>query len=144
MQVAFDKATAKMVDNSVVYSVPYTCESGLSDISLQKQLVGVLWKKYKIPTRIDGGKIYSCWATVTLHKNSQTDGIVDYMVEEIVEDNTFGYTTVEQYEKSLQISMYSDLFKDMNGIRPRWINWDEISLQEAQEMVAQLINSRGE
>jgi len=49
-----------------------------------------------------------------------------------------GITTVEQFRRSNAIQAYSDLYKEMNGIRPRWMDWTGATADEIETEVDKL------
>jgi hypothetical protein len=38
----------------------------------------------------------------------------------------------EEQRKAMLASEYSDVYKEKNGIRPRWLNWKEMSVEELE------------
>jgi len=46
--------------------------------------------------------------------------------------------TGEDLARSLMISNYSDTYKSIHGIRPRWMNWEAMSFDEIQSAVEEL------
>lgn len=51
-----------------------------------------------------------------------------------------GITTVEEFEFDSMASTIYDLYKDVHGIRPRWINFDEMSYEELDSMYKSLLD----
>ena len=49
-----------------------------------------------------------------------------------------GVRTGEDLARSLMISNYSDTYKSIHGIRPRWVRFEDISFDEIQAMVEDL------
>ena len=50
----------------------------------------------------------------------------------------YGIHTMEQLDRYLDEQAYIDSYKDEYGIKPRWINWDEVSDDELTQMWATL------
>lgn len=46
----------------------------------------------------------------------------------------YNITTIAQYERHCLVSSIWDGYKDINGIRPRWIDFDSMSMDELREM----------
>lgn len=46
-----------------------------------------------------------------------------------------GVTTIQQFEHYNASECYINLYEDANGIKPRWINFDELSVEEIQQMI---------
>jgi len=67
------------------------------------------------------------------------------LVGTLVEDADFwaemGIHTGEQLRRSLAIGEYSDTYKEINGIRPRWVNFDDVSTEEIEAMVTDLLET---
>jgi len=55
----------------------------------------------------------------------------------IVEDPAhwaeYGITTVAGYERHMMIETYVDLYKSVHGIKPRWVNFDDMSDEELKQ-----------
>lgn len=55
----------------------------------------------------------------------------------LVEDAAYwaeqGVTTVEEFQRSMLIDAISDCYKDKYGSRPRFLKFNEMSLQELQD-----------
>lgn len=47
----------------------------------------------------------------------------------------YGVDTVEQYQRYMAIATYVDSYKDVHGIRPSWMNFDDLSLEEIEVML---------
>lgn len=43
---------------------------------------------------------------------------------------SYGIFTVEQYERHMAIEGFISFYKDCHGIKPRWMNFDAMSLEE--------------
>ena len=52
--------------------------------------------------------------------------------------------TGEDLARSLMISNYSDTYKSMHGIRPRWVRFEDMSFDEIQTMVEDLYEEEEE
>jgi len=50
----------------------------------------------------------------------------------------YGIHTGEELARSLLASTYSDTYKGIHGIRPRWVRTSEMSVQEIQELISDL------
>ena len=44
----------------------------------------------------------------------------------------YGIYTVEQYEHHMAAMSLYDYYKDVHGIRPRWMNFDEMSIEDIE------------
>jgi len=55
-----------------------------------------------------------------------------------------GIHTGEDLARSLMISNYSDTYKSMHGIRPRWVRFEDMSFDEIQVMVKDLYEEEEE
>ena len=57
----------------------------------------------------------------------------------LVEDESFwasrGIHTVEECERSMAMQVYSDVYKENHGIRPRWVSFEGLSAAEINAMV---------
>lgn len=52
----------------------------------------------------------------------------------------YGLGTVEQYEQASEWEAYYDIYKDANGIRPRWTKWTDHSSDEWVEINQSLLD----
>lgn len=52
----------------------------------------------------------------------------------------YGITTIEQYERHSIIGSIWDCYKEVNGIRPRWMNLDNMSMDELREIESRLLS----
>ena len=50
----------------------------------------------------------------------------------------YGITTVAQYEHYMAVADYVDTYKEVNGIKPRWVAFDELSIEDLGEMTDSL------
>lgn len=50
----------------------------------------------------------------------------------------YGITTVEQYEHYMAAETYIDMFKELNGIKPRWMDFSQMTLAEIELDIARL------
>lgn len=50
----------------------------------------------------------------------------------------YGITTVAQYEHYMAAETYIDMFKEANGIKPRWIDFSQMTLAEIELDIARL------
>ena len=61
----------------------------------------------------------------------------------IVEDPAhwadYGITDVAGYERHMMIETYIDLYKSVNGVKPRWVNFDEMSDEELKSSYDSLL-----
>lgn len=46
----------------------------------------------------------------------------------------YGITTIAQYERHCLVSSIWDAYKDVHGIRPRWIDFESMTIEELQKM----------
>jgi len=60
------------------------------------------------------------------------------VVEDAAHWNEMGIHTPEQFERYMLESYIYDTYKDVNGIRPRWIQFDQMSIDELQKMADDL------
>ena len=60
------------------------------------------------------------------------------------EDSASEYANVYEYLKEGAIGFHSDVFKDINGFRPRHINCPEATLEEIEALNAELSESDDE
>lgn len=44
-----------------------------------------------------------------------------------------GILTVEDFQREMAIEAYHDIYKDRYGVRPRHVNFDEMTLEEIEE-----------
>jgi hypothetical protein len=51
---------------------------------------------------------------------------------------TYGITTIAQYERHCLVSSIWDAYKEAHGIRPRWVDFDSLSMEELQKMESQV------
>ena len=49
-----------------------------------------------------------------------------------------GVKTADDLDRYLAITSYSDTYKDINGIRPRWVNWDGVATEEIKKQLQAL------
>lgn len=49
-----------------------------------------------------------------------------------------GVTTPAELDKYLAVENYINIYKDINGIKPRWMDFDSMSLAEVEERIALL------
>lgn len=60
----------------------------------------------------------------------------------LVEDEEFwargDIHTADELEHHLAMSTYIDMYKEANGIKPRWMNFDAYSVEELQQMIEEL------
>ena len=52
----------------------------------------------------------------------------------------YGLGTVEQYEQASEWEAYYDIYKEVNGIRPRWTKWTDHSSDEWVEINQSLLD----
>ena len=85
-------------------------------------------------------------------KNEMKD-LIKQMVREAMDDMPDASRDYEQEEgRALQgqevldalASDISDMFKDINGIRPRWLNFSEMSLEELEQLHDQTSQAHGD
>ena len=50
----------------------------------------------------------------------------------------YGITTIAQYERHSLVMSIWDGYKDVNGVRPRWMNFDEMSMDELRKVESQI------
>ena len=55
------------------------------------------------------------------------------------EDSADEYANVYEYLKEAAIGFHSDVFKDINGFRPRHVNYTEATLEEIESLNAELV-----
>jgi len=55
------------------------------------------------------------------------------------EESANEYANVYEYLKEDAISFHSDVFKSINGFRPRHVNYTETTLEEIETLNAQLV-----
>ena len=55
------------------------------------------------------------------------------------EESANEYANVYEYLKEGAIGFHSDVFKDINGFRPRHVNYAESTLEEIETLNAQLV-----
>ena len=60
---------------------------------------------------------------------------VQYLRQIIKETMTQLEPWEELSRKEQIIGIYSDVYKEKHGIRPRWIKWDDITVDEAEKML---------
>ena len=60
------------------------------------------------------------------------------------EDSASEYANVYEYLKEGAIGFHSDVFKEINGFRPRHINYTEATLEEIEALNAELSESDDE
>lgn len=46
--------------------------------------------------------------------------------------------TIEQYEHYMASAAYIDIYKEINGIKPRWINFDAMSTEEIHAEISSM------
>jgi hypothetical protein len=51
----------------------------------------------------------------------------------------YGITTVAQYEHYMAVAAYVNCYKDINGVKPRWMNFDAMSTAEIEADLNALI-----
>jgi hypothetical protein len=56
----------------------------------------------------------------------------------------YGITTVEEFVRQELIGDISDTYKSLNGIRPRWMNLSEMSIEELRETADSLFKESRE
>lgn len=49
-----------------------------------------------------------------------------------------GISSAEDFKAYSLFNLYSDCYKDENGIRPRWLKWDDHTLGEWEEMIEKI------
>ena len=49
-----------------------------------------------------------------------------------------GITTGEDLARSVLSNVYSDTYKEKEGIRPRWVNFDKMPIKDIQAMIDSL------
>jgi len=63
----------------------------------------------------------------------------------VIEDLAFwaerGITTVEQYRFSAAVATYSDVFKSINGFRPRWKDWSGATADEVEAEIEKMVEA---
>ena len=55
------------------------------------------------------------------------------LTEDLAHWAEYGVTTAEGLERYLLVGEIWDSYKDLNGIRPRWMNFNEMSLDELRK-----------
>lgn len=60
------------------------------------------------------------------------------LVEEADHWAEYGVYTVEQFERHMLIETIWDVYKEVNGCRPRGLNFDEMSMEELQSFLDRL------
>lgn len=53
----------------------------------------------------------------------------------------YGVRTGEELAKYLAIETYRDVYKDVNGVRPRHVKFDSVSIEEIESMTDELLKS---
>lgn len=53
-----------------------------------------------------------------------------------------GVTNIKTYEHSCAQSFHYDLYKEINGIRPRWMNYDAMTTEEINEDIDRLLKQQ--
>lgn len=56
----------------------------------------------------------------------------------VSEDIAKDYANVYDYEHSMTYGEYSDFYKEVHGIRPRWIRGDRLTLSDLQGLIREL------
>jgi hypothetical protein len=62
------------------------------------------------------------------------------LTEDLAHWAEYGVTTADELERHLLVGEIWDIYKSINGIRPRWINFNEMSDAELREMRDSLID----
>lgn len=61
-----------------------------------------------------------------------------YLVEEASHWEEYGITTGDQLDAYLAFQNYVDCYKDVHGIKPRWMNWEQKTAGEWEEELDKL------
>ena len=64
------------------------------------------------------------------------------LVIEMIEPVEPAYSADDK-KRIAAFSIYSDVYKEKNGIRPRWVNWEDLTLEELDAMLDDLYASPG-
>jgi len=71
-------------------------------------------------------------------KNAQSNSAFK-VVEDAEHWASYGVTTIAEYKRYNNEQVVWDLYKDVNGVRPRFLNFKEMSDTELQEMIDALL-----
>lgn len=130
-----------------IHTVPFTCDATLEGLELHNRVAKVLGKVFRKDTRIESGEIIETRVNLKITKQTPTNGDVLVEVSEWREDAAewarWGIHTAQDWDKSQQWALYSDLYKDRHGIRPS-NNWRNLSLAQIDTLIAELPPYEGE
>lgn len=73
-------------------------------------------------------------------RNAEKDGrtLIGQTVSDPEHWAGYGIHTIDQYRHNEAASFYSDMYKDLNGFRPRWMKFDTMTADEIWYEVDQL------
>jgi hypothetical protein len=75
-----------------------------------------------------------------INDNLRENGSYFLVVEDLDHWAQYGVYSVEQFERYELESTYYELYKDVNGISPRWVQFDQLSNQDLENMIESLQN----
>jgi hypothetical protein len=67
------------------------------------------------------------------------DGMMFTMTECLDHWSRMDVFNVEQYKKLCVVESYIDIYKDINGIKPRWVNFDAMSYEDVAKELDDMI-----
>jgi RNase H-fold protein (predicted Holliday junction resolvase) len=100
------------------------------------------WAKFGVETVEDFQAKASAFAEHldAMAKKQEVENVSIGLVTDLEYWNVRGIQTVEQFEHYLAQSTHYDLNKEVNGIRPRWFKYDEMTTEEIEREIDSLCN----